>query len=345
MCQKCVLDNIEVPDLSLDANGVCQYCNEWVIREKERRIEATNLPWIYDMMRKSGKGKEYDCLLGLSGGVDSSTCLHLLKENDIRPLTWSLDNGYNKPEADQNVMNMVEKLKIPHHKVIIDLDAFKDLQAAFMLGGIKNLEIPTDHVLLAAQHQTAKLYGIKVIVGGGNHATEGIMPPSYGYDARDLTFIKDVCRKNGTNPKVLKRLPTISLFGYLHDRFILKVKTVNLLDYYDYNRDEWIATLEKEYGYKSYGEKHCENTFTEWFQKFYLPNKWRIDKRKPHFSSLINSGQMKRADAVEELKDFPAYPMLGIEKKIMSIPGKSHSVYRNEERIREVLSKIYSSIK
>lgn len=342
-CVKCVLDNVEVPDISFDVQGVCRFCRHWEGYEKVRRIEATNLPWVYDQMRKEGRGKKYDVLLGLSGGVDSSMCLHWLIENGIRPLCWSMDNGYNDPKADENVMRLVEGLKVPFIRKVLDLDSFKRLQAAFIRAGVKNLEIPTDHVLMASGYLMAREYGIKTIISGGNHATEGIMPPSYGHDAKDLTHIEDICRRFGGSTK---GLPTMSLSSYLKARFIDKIRTVNLPDYYDYNREESIKVLHEKYGWKTYGEKHNENVFTVWFQNFWLPTIWKLDKRKPHYSSLINSGQMTKREAVRKLLEPMWYPEFGIEGKLMKKTVKrKDSEFKNEIKVREFLNRAYGLLK
>lgn len=345
ICQRCVLDNIEVPDITFNGQGVCNYCEDWIRREKVRKMYQSEGPLIMDKMRRERiKRKEkYDCLLGLSGGVDSSLCLHYLVQNDIKPLCWSLDNGYNDPKADENVLRMVEKLKVPYQKLTIDLVAFKGLQASFMKAGVKNIEIPTDHILAAAQYQLAERYNIKYIVGGGNHATEGIMPESYGYNARDLTHIKAINRM--FNNEDISGLPLMSLPKYIYYRFIRGIQVVNLLDYYDYDRDRAINLLEDEYGYRQYGEKHCENVFTKWFQNFYLLKKWGLDKRKPHYSSMINSGQMKRETALNLLKEYNAYPELGIEQRVMNYQKKDHMDYPNSKWAWDLLTNVYAHLK
>lgn len=340
-CNRCVLDSREAA-LTF-TNGVCQYCTVWIRKEVERRLESTNLPWVYDRIRKDGIGKQYDVLLGLSGGVDSSLCLHYLIENGIRPLCFSVDNGYNDPKADENVMRLVEGLKVPFFRYVLDLDSFKELQASFIASGTKNLEIPTDHVLMAATYEVARKYGIKTVISGGNHATEGIMPPDYGYDAKDLTFIRSVHKAHGSGN--LSKLPTIGLLSYLKARFIEGIQVVNLLDYYTYDRAEAIKLLSEKYGWKDYGEKHCENVFTAWFQNWYLPVKWGMDKRRPHYSSLINSGQMTRKEAMELLLKRPEYPELGIERKVLTYPKRSHDDYRTGEKLWLSLSKAYGVLK
>lgn len=331
------------PDIKFDDKGICNYCKDYDLNELKRRAEKTNLPWLYHKIRKSGEGLKYDVILGLSGGVDSSLCLHYLVENGIRPLTFSIDNGWNTKEADENIMRLVEGLKVPFFRYTIDLEEFRNLQIAFIRAGVTNIEIPTDHILMASSYEMATKYAVKYIISGGNTATEAIMPKAWGYQARDLKHIKAIYKK--LMDREIVNLPTISLLKYLFFRFILGIETVNLLDYYEYNRESAKKLLYEKYGWKDYGEKHCESTFTWWFQNWYLPTKFGIDKRKAHYSSLINSKQMVRADAMKKLLEPLQYPVLKIEEKVMKYPIHSYKDYPNNEKLWEFLSKIYAYIK
>lgn len=298
-CKNCVCDSIADPDFVLDKDGVCNYCLFAKSKENERRAAKLQLPWIIHNIKKQGKGKEYDCLIGLSGGVDSSMALHYLIEQGLRPLAFSVDNGWQTPEADENIMRLVEGLKVPFIRVPLNLEEFRGLQRAFIQSGMANIEIPTDHVLMAMTYIMARKYKIKTIISGGNWQTEGTMPKAFGYSAGDLTHIKAIAKRFGAS---INELPTISLLQYLWYRNVKRIKVVNLLDYYDYNRQRAIDLLSRLYGYKSYGEKHGESRFTKWFQRGYLPVKFGIDKRKPHLSSMIHSGQITRNEALKELQ-------------------------------------------
>lgn len=342
VCSKCVMDSV-IPDITFDADGVCNYCKEYAGKEVVREREAKNLQWLYHSIKKAGQGGKYDCIIGLSGGVDSSLSLHYLVENGIRPFTFSIDNGWNTKASDENIMRLVEGLKVPFYRYVLDQAKFKDLQAAFMISGTKNIEIPTDHVLYAATYEMAKKYGVRHIISGGNLATEGTMPKSYGYQARDLRFIKDVYRK--ATGRELTGLPMLSLPGYIVHRFIRKIKVVNLLDYYEYNREDAKRILSDRYGWKDYGEKHEESVFTAWFQNFYLPSKFNLDKRKPHYSSLIHSGQMTRKEAMDKLLEAPVYPELGIEQRILQYPKRSYREFKNSEFLWNTLGKVYGTLK
>lgn len=322
--------DISAPEITFDGKGVCNFCHQ--AQQSLKDIQA--IPPL-----QVPKGEKYDCLIGLSGGVDSSYLLHEAVRLGLRPLCFSVDTGYNKPDADENILRLVEALKVPFFRRTIDLQQFKKLQGAFLRAGLKNVEIPTDHILMATTYEMAAQYNIKTILSGGNVATESIMPPSWGYSARDLVHMKDVYKKlTGEN---LTGLPTCSLYQWNWYRWIKKIKTIYLLDYVRYNRVEAEQVLIKKYGFKSTGEKHEENYFTWWFQNFYLFTKFGIDKRKAHYSSMINSGQMTRTEALERLNESPVYPELGFEKKALGYFKREHSVFKmdkNYDRIAKLVN-------
>jgi N-acetyl sugar amidotransferase len=324
-----------------DANGVCNHCHSAKKQLDEKTDNQKGFLLLEDAIKNSN-GK-YNCLIGLSGGVDSSMVLHYAVKFGFKPLCFTIDNGWNSKESDENIMRLVEGLRVPFYRWTIDRKKFLELQGAFIQAGVRNIEIPTDHILMASTYEMAAANGIKHILSGGNWSTESIMPEDWGYQAKDLTHIKDIYKR--FTGKKLTGLPMISLLRYLHYRFIRGIKIVNFLDYFDYDRDQAIATLEKEYGWKPYGEKHGESVFTRWFQNFYLYQKFGIDKRKAHLSSMINSGQLTRAQALELLTVAPVYPELKMEKRIMSYPVHEHNEYRTSEFWWKLLSKLYAYIK
>jgi N-acetyl sugar amidotransferase len=326
-CSKCVMDTT-AKEITFDSEGVCSFCHQ---AQKALKEKGGVIP---DM---KSKGK-YDVIIGLSGGIDSSYALTKIVELGLRPLCFSVDNGWNDPKADENIMKLVEGLKVPFFRYTIDLDKFKELQGAFLRAGVKNIEIPSDHIIVATAYEMASKYGIKWIVSGGNVETESIMPFSWGYNARDLVHIKDIYKK--MTGKKLKGLPTMSLLKFNYYRWIKKIKVINLLDYYNYNRKEAIFELTDKFGYKDYGAKHEESVWTSWFQNFYLFEKWNIDKRKAHLSSLINSGQMTRQEAVQELQKCPVYPKMGIEEKVMKYPKHEYTDYATDEKLYNFICKV-----
>jgi hypothetical protein len=317
------------PAIVFDSEGICNHCRQFEVDEKKRQAEVGDLPLILDKLDKG-------CLLGLSGGVDSSMCLHYLVENGIKPLCFSLDNKWDTKESAANVLNLVTKLNVPYEKVQIDMDKYRELQQAFLDGGIKNIEAITDHILFAVTYEMAAKNGIKYIVTGGNLATENTMPAAWGEDPRDLYWIRSVYKE--MTRKTLEGLPTISLLKEQYYRLIKRIKFIRLLDYYDYDRNKAIKLLQEKYDYKSYGDKHCENVFTKWYQNHYLPVKYGIDKRKAHLSSLIHSGQMTRDEALEELEQPLEYPELDIKINTLK---KSYHDYPNSEFIRKIVILIY----
>lgn len=227
-CKKCVMDG-SAKEIALDDNGICNFCHQAQKSLNEIETEKHNILDILLKIKKDGIGKDYDCLIGLSGGVDSSTVLHHAVELGLRPLCFSVDNGWNNPLADENIMKLVEGLKVPFYRYTIDLNKFRELQAAFIKSGVPNIEIPTDHILMTVSYEMADKYGIKWILSGGNVATESIMPPSFGYNARDLTHIKDIYKKFAK--KKLIGLPVCGLLKWNYYKWIKGIKTFYLLDY------------------------------------------------------------------------------------------------------------------
>lgn len=332
ICKTCVMDNTAT-EFQHTKNG-CNFCD----MARKALVEVHGLGGF-----KIPKGEQYDCLIGLSGGVDSSYALMKLVDLGYSPLCFSVDTGWNDPIADENIMKLVEGLKVPFFRYVIDIQKFKKLQATFLQSGTKNIEIPTDHILLAVTMEVAKEYGIKTIISGGNVATESIMPESWGYQARDLTHIKDIYRTFAH--KELSGLPTYSLWQFNIDKWIRKIKTIYILDYFDYDREQAIKALEERFNFRRTGAKHEENVWTKWFQNFYLFEKFGIDKRKAHLSSLIVSGQITRTEAMDVLSTNPVYPQLGIEDRVMKYPRNDYRKYKTNEKLFNFISRIVKTIR
>ena len=341
ICKKCPMDKSASEIIFKD--GVCNFCHSAQQALKEIEAEKKNLPKIIERIKKDGEGKDYSCLIGASGGVDSSTVLYQAVKLGLKPLVFSMDNGFNDPKADENILNLVEALKVPLYRYVLDLAKFRELQAAFMRGGVMNLEAITDHLLFAATYEVAAKYKIKWIISGGNTATESVMPVSFGpEDPRDLRWIKAVYKK--MTGKKLTGLPVLPLWKEQYYRLIKGVKFFRILDFINYNRKEAEQFLIDNYKFQSTGGKHEESVLTKWYQNWYLFEKYGIDKRKAFFSSLINSGQMLRKEAMDLLAESPVYPKLGLESKILRYPKKSYHDYKNSEWIRKIVVKIYKYI-
>lgn len=320
ICTHCVMD-ISAQEITFNEEGVCNFCLDAEQALRAIWIESAHFKERLARIKTNGL---YDCLIGLSGGVDSSATLLYAVRQGLRPLCFTVDTGYNKPAADENIMKLVEGLEVPFIRFTIDLQRFKELQGAFLRSGVRNIEIPTDHILMAVSYELAATYGIKTILSGGNVATESIMPASWGYNARDLTHIKAIYKQ--FVGKTLTDLPICGIWKWNWYRWIKRIRVFYLLDYYDYSRAASMKELEK-FGFKDTGEKHEENYFTWWFQNWYLFTKFGIDKRKAHYSSMINSGQMSRSEAMQKLQQSPVFPELGIEAKVLKYPKHAHEDY------------------
>lgn len=327
-CSKCVIDGSS-EEVIFDEQGVCNFCHQAQKSLKEIEVEKPNFDNHIEQIEKDGMGKTYNCLIGLSGGVDSATTLHHAVRLGLRPLCFTMDNGYNDPKADENILKLVETLKVPLYRYVLDIHKFMELQSAYLKAGVINVEASYDHLLMATTYKIADIYKIKWILSGGNVATESIMPASWSYSARDLTNLKSIYK--WATGKRLKGLPVCGLFKWNIYRWWYDIKIFYLLDYLNYNRLESEKMLIERYGYQSCGEKHEENIFTRWYQSFYLYTKFSIDKRKAHYSSLINAGQMTRAEAMELLAHSPIYPEMGIEQKVLSYPKHSHYDFKTDK--------------
>jgi N-acetyl sugar amidotransferase len=309
-CSRCVLDTT-VPDITFDADGVCQFCHDYDTRiARELRYDEAGqarLAEIVADMKARGRKREYDCIIGVSGGVDSTYVAYLTKrKHGLNPLAIHLDNGWNSELAVQNIERTLNHLEIDLHTDVIDWEEFRDLQRSFLDAGISNTEIPTDHAISAALFGAARRHGVRSIIMGNNLVTEGVLPESWMYDANDARMIKAVHKRFGEVP-----LRSFSTVGYVRLGLLLGIqgyKYVNLLNYEPYDRDEAKRVVTEELGWRDYGGKHHESTFTKFFQGYILPVKFGIDKRKAHLSTLVLAGQITREEALAELEE-PPYPL------------------------------------
>ncbi len=303
-CSRCVMDASD-PELIRDASGVCNHClkfdsvtsAQWFPNEEgSKRWEKTAAD-----IRRAGAGQEYDCILGLSGGVDSSYLALKAREWGLRPLVVHVDAGWNSELAVSNIENIVRHCNYDLHTHVVDWEEMRDLQYAYLQAGVANQDVPQDHVFFSALYHFATGNRIRYILSGGNIATEGIFPGSWQGSAMDAINLKAIHARYGAMP--LKAYRTISFFeSYLWYPFVKRMRTVRPLDYMPYDKAGAIAQLEQAVGWKSYGRKHGESLFTKLFQNYYLPTKFGYDKRLPHLSSLIVSGQMSREEALLELE-------------------------------------------
>ena len=318
-CARCVLDTKDDPALVFDDKGVCHHCREY---DKEAAnylktgAEAeTLLSKTIAKIKAYGQGKKYDCLIGLSGGVDSSYVAFLAKQFGLRALCVHFDNGWNSELAVMNIHHIVSKLDYDLNTHVINWEEFKDLQLAYLKASVIDIEVLTDHAIYGTMFKIAKDNNIRYVLGGHNIVTEGILPYHWTYDKKDHINIKDIHKKYGQ-----KDLKTFPFLDKKMKRFIRNsgVEFVNYLNWVPYVKDNVKKTLQKELNWKDYGGKHGESIWTRFYQGYILPVKFGVDKRKAHLASLICSSQLTKEEALKEL-DMPAYPLdlLKIDKEFV----------------------------
>lgn len=304
ICTRCVMDTSD-PDIAFDSEGICSHCRDYErlhARHVASPIEsAALLDRTVADIKASGRGKEYDCIVGLSGGVDSSYVAYKAKELGLRPLAVHLDNGWDSELAVANIERIVKKLGIDLHTHVIDWEEFRDLQRAFFRASVVDIELLTDHAIFAVIYRTALDHGVKYFLSGYNVATESVMPRSWFYGNKlDSRNIRSIYRKYGEG-RPIRTFPILSMLDILLFVFARRVRTVPLLNYVHYDKARAMDLLQRELGWVYYGGKHYESRFTQFYQAYILPNKFRVDKRRAHLSSLIYSGQLGRREALELL--------------------------------------------
>lgn len=303
MCSRCVMDTTD-PEIHFDEQGVCSHC--FYFDSEIRPIWPSNngnpdsLNLLIDTVKSYGEGKRYDCIIGLSGGVDSSYLAVKLAEWGIRPLVVHVDAGWNSELAVMNIEAICNRLNFELVTHVVDWEEMRDVQLAFLRSNVANQDTPQDHAFFSALYTFAKKANIKYVFEGSNFSTESILPQAWGYDALDGKHVRAVHRKLGD--RSLGNFPTISFFDlYINFRFIKKMKAVRPLDLLPYRKEEAISVLQDKYGWRYYGGKHYESRWTRFFQSYYLPYKFGYDKRKAHLSSLIVSGQVTRETALGQI--------------------------------------------
>jgi N-acetyl sugar amidotransferase len=259
---------------------------------------------LVDEIKEDGKGKDFDCIIGISGGVDSTFVAYKVKELGLRPLAVHLDNGWDSELAVKNIENVLKLLNIELFTHVIDWEEFKDLQIAFLKASTPDSEIPSDHAIFSIMYQMAEKINVKHILTGLNHRTESHLPPAWSTGHMDWKYIKSIQTRFGK--KELVTFPHLSFFKYRHLQSTKK--WIDILNYLDYVKTDALEILQKQLDWKYYGGKHYESIYTRFYQGYILPQKFGFDKRKTHFSSLICSGEMKRDQALEDLKK-PTYPV------------------------------------
>jgi N-acetyl sugar amidotransferase len=351
-CRFCVMDETD-PNIRFDESGRCNHCHEARARletEDHSRSDGDHhVVELVERIKRAGRGNEYDCVVGLSGGADSSYAAVKAKELGLRPLVLHLDNGWNDELAVGNIEKLLDALGLDLHTHVVDWEEIRDLQRSFLLASVPNVEAITDHAIVALLFREAAKRGIRYILAGSNTSTETIMPTAWGYHAMDSKQIVGIHRRFGSVK--LRTYPLLGPWRLFRCLFLKGIKWIPILNYVGYDKADAVRHLSEELGWVPYPRKHGESRFTRWFQEAYLVDKFNFDKRRAHLSSMICAGQLSREEALAELEE-PLYgpgelaedneylrKKLGFTERdleeIMQAPAKSHRDYPNRAWIFE----------
>lgn len=316
-CKRCLMDTT-ASGITFDKKGFCNFCEDFLnyndtfhngeslINHKESLIHS---------IKEKGKGKPYDCIIGISGGVDSSYALHLAVEEGLRPLAVHMDNGWNAELATNNISNLINRLGVDLKTHVINWEEYRGLMECFLKANVIDIELLYDNAMLAVNYQAAIDQKIGYILSGNNTATEGVkIPTNWNWLKYDKKNILDINKAFGG--KKTKTMPMLSVLDYCYARYIRKIKWSPFLDYFEYNKGEALTILKEKYDYKPYPYKHYESVFTRLYQGYILPQKFNVDKRKAHLSSLICSNQMTREDGEKELEKIPYHSQEVLDEDI-----------------------------
>ncbi|NCI48074.1 N-acetyl sugar amidotransferase [Sediminibacterium soli] len=364
ICTNCVMDTSDTR-IVFDEKGVCDHCNDFIYNIKPNwhtdESGRAKLTSIIKKIKNEGEGRDFDCILGLSGGVDSSYMLHIaVKEFGLRPLVFHVDGGWNSELAVHNIQMLVDKLGLDLYTEVINWEEMRDFQLAFFKSGVPHIDIPQDHAFVATLYNFAYKYNIKYILNGGNISTECVRNPmEYLYYGTDMVQIKDIIRRFGTVD--MKTYPFSSIFRHkFYLRYFRGLKVIRSLNYMPYIKAEALKLLETEYGWKPYPQKHFESRFTKFYEGYWLPERFGFDTRRVQYSSLILTGQMTRDEALELLSK-PAYNPETIEdefkyiatkigisseelRNYFTIPKKFYWDYKNQEKVFNFGAKVLKFI-
>ena len=354
------------PDITFDEKGECGHCQAYdmvarpVIERSCTPVGERILKDTINKIKTDGKNKKYDCLIGVSGGVDSTFLAYKIKQLGLNPLAVHCDSGWNSELAIKNIENILTKLNIDLYTYVINWEEMKDLQLSFFKASVANCDVPQDHAFLAVLYHIADKQKIKYILSGGNIETEFVLPRAWGHNASDLRHIKAIHKQFGSLK--LTSYPTLSFWKrYLYYPYIKGIKTIRLLDYIPYNNEEAKKIISEKLEWRDYGGKHYESIFTRFFQAQYLLEKFNFDKRKAHLSSLILSGQLTREQALREIEKPPTSGVhhkedkefvakkLGVSldefNKILALEERSYKDFASNEVVFKIKDFVVPKIK
>lgn len=362
-CSMSVMDTIADPDIRFDQNGVCNYYHEYVAAEAQYCLKGDvgqeKLKQIAQQIKRSASGKKYDCILGLSGGADSTYLALLAKRLQLNPLLVHFDYGWNSELAVQNIEQATKQLGFDLYTFVMDWPEFKELQRSFFKSSVLDLDVPADHMIFGALFKTANKFGVKYLLSGNNVWTEHTLPTSWNYNKFDLVNLRHIHRTFSKQP--LNHLPALGVWQHAYYHLVKGVTSVQLLNYVDYNKDIIKREISKALNWRDYGGKHHESVFTRFYQGYILPNKFQIDKRKAHLSNLIFAGQLTKQEALKELA-LPPYPLemqkqdkMYIAKKLgftlqefenlLALPNVDHRVFKTDAAQRKTYFRMMRLLK
>jgi N-acetyl sugar amidotransferase len=360
MCNRCVLDTTAT-EIEFDEKGFCNYCTKYLNKAGERKSRYNNVTNLVKKIKDTGRGSKYDCIFGLSGGLDSTWGLKVLVEQGLRPLVVHMDNGWNSELAQNNIHNIVEKLNVELHTHVISWSEYRDLMQSFFDADVIDIELLMDQAFTGALYKQARRYKVKYILTGQNTSNEGMgMPKGWNWYKNDKSNILDIWKKYGKLKKI-KTFPFFGTFEWLYCKYIKKIEWIRFLDYFEFNDDLVKEILVKDYDYKLYKFKHGESIFTKFYQGYILPKKFNVDKRKLHLSTKILSGQITRESVLLILKEEPYHNKMElsedidyVSKKMMwtdsylheyiKRPPVGHAEYKTETRLLAFMLRVKAFI-
>lgn len=351
--------DITDPQIAFDADGICNHCTEYFDVKTRYLYQGITgkqkLDELVGEVRRAGRGGAYDCVLGLSGGIDSSYAAYLICSMGLRPLAVHMDNGWDSEQSVSNIKKMTSGLGIDYESYVLDWEEFRELQLSFLRAAVPEAETPTDMAIIAALHAVAAKYRVKHIVSAGNITTEGILPKTWHYNAKDARYFKHIHKTFGAG-----RLKTFPVFDYKREvyyKLVKRIKFIYPLDCVRFSRAEITSFLEEKFDYRSPGEKHSESRYTRFIQSYYLFEKFGLDYRRARLSSEICSGHTTRELALEQLQTRPfdrttiAREKQYVAKKLcistdeldalVAAPAKRYWDYPNDERKLQFIYGLY----
>lgn len=360
VCTSCVMDTTD-SKISFDQYGVCDHCStfkksilpSWRTDSIGREILEKDVARI----RTNGSGKDFDCIIGMSGGIDSSYLTYLAKEElKLRPLVFHVDAGWNSQEAVNNIEKLVDELGLDLYTEVIDWEEMRDLQLAYFKSGVPHIDTPQDHAFFATMYKFAEQHDIKYILTGANLSTECIRNPiEWMYYQSDSIQLRDIHKQHGTRPLV--NFPVTSIIRHkIFLPYFKGIRVLRPLNYLPYVKEDAVKLLIERFGWQPYPQKHFESRFTRFYEGFWLPKRFGYDTRKVQFSSLIVTGQMSRDEALEKLKVPPfdeavirqefeyVATKLGISvaelQGYLDSPKKSYKDYKSQDGIYSVGARV-----